>query len=755
MPIRPPALDDRDFNDLVEELLDRVSAHTPEWSPRLGDPGRTMIELFAWLTDTLLYRANLIPERQRLAFLRLLGIGLRPAIPAHGLVSIYRDDETIGGVTLKPYATIKGPVPFETQSEITVLPVTAAAFYKRALSSTEAAAFSSDLQAALSQIYGVAATAATPYVSTPIFANAQAESFNLATAAIDQCLWLALLAPQPEQVAAVRDALGSTDENGRSPLLNVGAVPLIAVPDRFFGEDALEIGPRSRLPFTWEISTGREVNDRPEYLPLQEVADSTGGLIRPGIFRLALPAPAFIGALSNDVQSDPQAGTGDRPPRLDDPQTAARLVTWIRLRPTAVMHNFELSWVGINAVEIDQRQTLCDGGAFQGNRIIGVSNGSANPEFALPAQSIDPQSLILEVDEPGQGYRPWQVIEDLALADRDDKVYQLDAEAGSVRFGDGLRGQLPPVGQRIRLARMRSGGGRAGNLPGGTLSEISAQDLRGNPVSKLKVQQPLATQGGEDAEALAAAEQRIPAMLRHCDRAVTSSDYRQLAADTPGVRVGRVEILPRFHPHRVPHAGGLSAPEIPGVVSVMVLPFKASATPPNPRPDRPFLEAVHAYLDSRRPLGTELYVIGCQYRPLGLSVGVELLDGFNRDSILLSIRTALFEFLWPLIPGDVSRQGWRLGQTVRDRDLETVVARVEGVRSVDRVNLFAQQPDGSWSRVENPAQPSLVEIPLANWELPELLAVVVADGPTPSSLSSLPPIGDNLGVGVPVVVEVC
>ncbi|PZO43944.1 MAG: putative baseplate assembly protein, partial [Phormidesmis priestleyi] len=92
-----------------------------------------MIELFAWLTDTLLYRANLIPERQRLAFLRLLGMGLRPAIPATGIVSISRDDAFARNVTLQPYATLKGPVPFETQGEITVLPVTAQAFYKRSL----------------------------------------------------------------------------------------------------------------------------------------------------------------------------------------------------------------------------------------------------------------------------------------------------------------------------------------------------------------------------------------------------------------------------------------------------------------------------------------------------------------------------------------------------------------------------------------------------------------------------------------------
>ena len=73
MPITPPRLDDRSYEDLVDELLARVPAHTPEWAPaEQGDPGRTLLELFAWLADTVLYRANLIPERQRLAFLKLL-----------------------------------------------------------------------------------------------------------------------------------------------------------------------------------------------------------------------------------------------------------------------------------------------------------------------------------------------------------------------------------------------------------------------------------------------------------------------------------------------------------------------------------------------------------------------------------------------------------------------------------------------------------------------------------------------------------
>src|SRR5438128_6600741 len=109
MPIRPPALDDRRFQDLVDEVLRRIPAHTPEWTnPRLGDPGRTLVELFAWLTDTLLYRANLIPERQRLAFLRLLGVHMRPAVPARGLICLSIDDAKVtSAVSLQPAATAR------------------------------------------------------------------------------------------------------------------------------------------------------------------------------------------------------------------------------------------------------------------------------------------------------------------------------------------------------------------------------------------------------------------------------------------------------------------------------------------------------------------------------------------------------------------------------------------------------------------------------------------------------------------------
>ncbi|MBC7823501.1 MAG: putative baseplate assembly protein [Candidatus Parcubacteria bacterium] len=730
MPIRPPNLDDRSFDDLVAEALSRIPAHTPEWThARVGDPGRTIVELFAWLTDTLLYRANLIPERQRLAFLRLLGVQMRPALPAKGIVTVSNDPQATQAVMLQPLATIKGVVNFETRAEMTVFPVTAELYYKRLLAPAEAVKLA-DIVQGLQQVYQLQ-SAAIPYVTTPIFAAAKPDpqGFDLIKQTVDQCLWIAILAAEPKFVDAARLAIGTSSVGGQ-PLLNVGVMPAIAVPDLFE-----EIGTRARIPHVWEISTGQEIAGVPQYLSLNVIADSTSGLTRRGVIRLAMPSPNYIGAPTNDVRTRLNAGTGDRPPRIDAPEVAARLVTWLRLRPSRHdLQTLSLSWMGINAIEIDQRQTLT-------GRVIGESDGSADQEFQLPGQAIEPETLQIQVEETGRGYQPWVAIDDLALAGQNASVYRLDSEAGTIRFGNGVQGQIPETGRRIRVALMRSGGGIVGNLPANSLNGITAKDVRGTLVTKLKVQQPLPMQGGVESETLAEAETRIPGLFRHRDRAVTADDYQRLAAETPGVRLGRVEVLPRFKPQQRRF-------DIPGVVSVMVLPFQESLELPNPRVDRPLLESVQSYLDSRRPLATELYVIGCEYVPIGVSVGVQIQNGFGQDGVLLAVRKALQRFLFAIAPGGIDEKGWSLGRTVKARELEVVVARVPGVLAVLNIRLFQQM--GAPVRWQ-----SVSEVSLAAWQLPELLAVVVvADEDAPETLTSIP-FGDRSGVAVPVVPEVC
>jgi predicted phage baseplate assembly protein len=736
MPFQVPSLDDRGFDDLVADLVRRIPAHTPEWTdPREGDPGRTLIELFAWLGDTILYRANLIPERQRLAFLRLLGQQMRPALPARGLVQIsIAEPQYTDPVTLPLRAQIAKPMAFETENELSLLPVEGSFYLKRRPDPRERRQLSG-LITDLSQLYGVSGKASA-YVATPVFVNGAAEpdGRDFVADGIDKCLWLALLAPTPDAatVDAVRKTLGGGADN-RRVALTIGIAPAIGIPG------SLEaISARAPIPHVWEICTG--AGDGRDYLPLETLADGTSGLVRPGVARLLLPGADDFGVPGNDVLQNLQAGVGDRPPRIDDPVIAARLVAWVRLRPLAEakLSSLKLAWVGINAAMVEQRRTL-------GRQQIGRGTGASGQEVSLAATSVDPASLVIEVEEV-EGMRVWRQVADVQTAGQGERVYGLDSEAGLIRFGDGARGAVPALGRAIHVAYLRSGGGAAGNVPAGSLKAIAAPG--GSP--RLKVLQPLAMTGGVDAERLEEAELRIPATIRHGDRAVTRSDVRELALRTPGVAIGRVEVMERFKPQQ-------RRSNVPGVVSVMVIPSRGGTAKPAPRADRAMLETVHAWLDARRPLATEYYVIAPDYVPMGVSAAVELVDPDQRDAVLETVAEVIRAHLWPLAPGGPDGQGWPLGRAVDDRLVETAIARVPGVRSVAPVRLFKKSPRGTaWAPVaEDNTGRGLIA--LQPWQLPELAMLSVAVGESASG--SLPPggpaLGEGDGIAVPVVPELC
>ncbi|HYI21812.1 MAG TPA: baseplate J/gp47 family protein [Candidatus Limnocylindrales bacterium] len=92
MPLQAPNLDDRSFEDLVSAARQRIVAASPEWtdlSP--GDPGMTLVEVFAYLAETMIYRLNRVPEKLYVEFLRLIGVRLRPPAAASVTLTFSRD----------------------------------------------------------------------------------------------------------------------------------------------------------------------------------------------------------------------------------------------------------------------------------------------------------------------------------------------------------------------------------------------------------------------------------------------------------------------------------------------------------------------------------------------------------------------------------------------------------------------------------------------------------------------------------------
>jgi len=713
-------------------MLASIPAHTPEWTiQQTGDPGRTLIELFAWLADSVLYRANLIPERQRLAFLKLLGLPLQPAAAATGMLSVFSNPSATTAVTLASGASVSGPVKFETLSELDVLPVTAQAYIKTPLTPAQQQSAMPLLQG-LQSLYSMA-NVPSGYTTTPIFPNNSADpnGVDVYNGTIDQCLWIALLSGKPANLDAVTATLSG--QNGPR-ILSLGFAPAVTATDPL-----AEYGPQSPIPVTWQISGSTAAGQPLVYYPLSVTSDTTQGLTTAGIVQLVLPQGSDIGAPANDVRSDTQAGVGPKPPRVDDPNIDSMLVAWIRVN---VQSPLTLSWAGINAVSIDQRTTY-------NNVVAGVSDGTGGQQFSLAQTQIDPTSFELDVDMPGLGFQLWTQVDDLAVLQGPIAAYQLDPEAGTVTFGNQMQGMIPPIGRRVRARLMRAGGGAAGNLPAGTLTAFSsATDTSGNSVQGLTVQQPIATTGGADSESLDQAEQRIPATLRHQERAVTADDYKVLVEEMPGSGVARVEVLPLFKPQTLDT-------NVPGVVSVMVIPPKTNLQPPCPRADRILLENVYGYLNPKRPVAAEMYVIGTDYVGLGISVAVEVENGYGLLQVSQQVEQALRQYLWPDPPGGPSQQGWPLGRTVRSLELEVIVSQVAGVVEVNGLQLF-QPISGGYQQIQ-PVSGN-AELTLEDWQLPEVLQVLVTPGADGSGVepgSLTPTTETDNTVAVPIVPNLC
>ena len=90
MSLLAPNLDDRRFQDLVDDAKRLVQQRCPEWTDHnVHDPGVTLIEAFAFIADQLLYRLNRVPERHYVKFLELIGVRLFPPTAAKAPVTFW------------------------------------------------------------------------------------------------------------------------------------------------------------------------------------------------------------------------------------------------------------------------------------------------------------------------------------------------------------------------------------------------------------------------------------------------------------------------------------------------------------------------------------------------------------------------------------------------------------------------------------------------------------------------------------------
>jgi predicted phage baseplate assembly protein len=113
MALPVPDLDDRHFQDLVDDAKRMVQKQCPEWTDHnVSDPGVTLIETFAFMVDQLLWRLNRVPDRIYVKFLELLGMRLQPPSAARAEVTFW-----LSGVRPELFTVPAGTVVTTTRTE--------------------------------------------------------------------------------------------------------------------------------------------------------------------------------------------------------------------------------------------------------------------------------------------------------------------------------------------------------------------------------------------------------------------------------------------------------------------------------------------------------------------------------------------------------------------------------------------------------------------------------------------------------------
>ena len=420
-----------------------------------------------------------------------------------------------------------------------------------------------------------------------------------------------------------------------------------------------------------------------------KINDSTRGLRSPGIVEVQMP-----GGISRWEDS------------ILDPD---QQFFWLRI----VWHNLDSNQLHCPLKLVPQRLLLNTVLASQTLRLtdelLGSSNGRPRQVFHTLRKPIigDATLQVLEAviktnEQAGPGFETdrsnsgsinisrapaneewisWSEVEDFSASNSHSRHYVLDRLAGSVRFGDGRNGRIPPSGaNNVRMHRYHSGGGKRGNRPAASVTQLHT-----TIPYVASVTNHLPAAGGQDQGGFDLLNRGAAASLRHRDRAVGMDDYADLAIEA-SPQVARAKCVP---------ASGVKdtlGPEArPGSVYVIVVP-RSSEGPGNmheemrPQPSFDLLRNVKEFLDHRRPVGVELTLLGPEYLGIGVLAELACVPDHPIATVLAEIERQLNRFLHP-VTGGPDGLGWQFGQRPHASDFYPLLGTVEGLDYIRGLEL--------------------------------------------------------------------
>jgi predicted phage baseplate assembly protein len=470
MALQTPNLDDRKFEDIVAEARSKIPLYCPEWTNHnLSDPGITLIELFAWMVDMLLYRVNQVPEKNYIKFMDLLGVRLQPPKPAQAEVTFRLSGPQRLKITI-PGGTAVATVRTETQ---------------------EAVSFTTNEDLAI----------IVPDL-THIWTTRDCIGFSDVMPSLKKGdKTVAVFSPVPEENNAIYFGFAN---NLRAQTL------MLSIDSNIEG---IGVDP-DEPPLAWEYWSDSE--EKWHLLRLEK--DSTGGLNVPGSVILYVPFDTSLKEI-NGQQASWVRCRATRPLPGQRPYNSSPAI-----------HSVEAACVGGTvtaghcsrvARELIGRSKGGPGQKFN-LRYIPVLARETGETVEVETEKegrYEPWLEVKDFSESGPDDRHFTLDGATGEIQFGPRVRQPSGEERQY-------GGIPPLGRQIRFTSYRWGGGVIGNVGKETISVLKSSIPYVSSVINL-----YAAKGGKDAETLEAAMLRAPRILRNQTRAVTANDFESLAVE--------------------------------------------------------------------------------------------------------------------------------------------------------------------------------------------------------------------------------
>jgi Baseplate J-like protein len=683
--LESPNLDDRTFQDIVDEAKTLIPSYAPEWTDHNpSDVGIALIELFAWMTEGMIYRINRIPEKHYIEFLNLLGITRDPATPASAFLSFKT-------------APSSPPVLVPAGTQVATAQTT----------SEEAVIFETD-----EPVSAVATNLVSSlYISKVFFLKYRNTSSELIEPPMSGDVQVVPVGGAITLVLGFDQAVGDT------------------IPLQFRFNQPLSTG---SVGVEWLYSTaGTEPTTWPV---LAGVVDSTDGLTHNGPVDITVPlnwagqnpTGDWLGIVADSIQDQVDRSlfwVGIRLSNLDpDP---------VILDIEGIFCNAAMSTSALTVVREELLGTS-DGAAFQTYELANA------PLYQIPSSTTPYHHLLIEVREPqvGNTFGPWTAWQQVdEISEGAGQVYRIDPVRAMIFFGSfdaslasGF-GTIPPKYSEIRATSYRYVAGDAkANVPGGTINVIRT------PVASLTgASNTGPAKFGSDEESIDDAKRRAPEVLRNRYRAITNEDHDYLAVEST-TDIAKVKTLgPRlFTPYDTKPVGvndgdpwtfgGLI--RTPGASYVIVIPN----TPDNarPSPSVELIEQTMDYLAPRRPVNSVMQVVGPRYLPIRVIATVRVwqqaidsglvVDPIVGNTYRDELTTKATEFLHPLT-GNSDATGFIMGDQMQVSDLFSHLAPEDHIGYIESIQIEAQTPDYTPPDRPYPIGIPGVSIVLADYEM--------------------------------------